>query len=220
MELEQIKVVLVEDHILVRQGTKALIQGDPSIRVVGETDSAEEAVRLVEELAPDVVVLDIRLRVGTGIDVARALQRRRSLARVLVVTAYDYEQYVTALTRAGVSGYVMKDVTASDLIKAIHQVYRGEGVLIGAVAATVLRNASRSQQRTYRPAENLSAREIEVLELVAEGYRNHVIAKRLEISVRTVEAHVASILGKLGATSRGEAIKIAIRRGMLKSNKP
>lgn len=117
-----IRVLLVEDHILVRQGTKAVIEGDAAIKVVGETDTADEAVRLVDQLGPDVVLLDIRLRGGTGIEVARALQRKHSPTKVLVVTAYDHEQYVSALARAGVSGYVLKDTPVAELVRAIHEV--------------------------------------------------------------------------------------------------
>ncbi len=181
---------------------------------MGQADSTQEALRLVETLSPDVVVLDIRLRTGSGIEVARALRRQGAQARVLVLTAYDDEQYVTALTRAGLSGYITKDVAGADLIKAIHEVHEGEGVLPGTVAATVLHSLSRSGKDFFRPAEALSAREIEVRELIAQHYRNEAIAQRLNVSVRTVETHVAIILGKLGAKSRAEAVQ----RGLLMSD--
>ena len=218
--MEQIKVMLVEDHTLFREGTKGLIEEDPAIHVVGETDTAEEAIRMAEELSPDVLLVDIRLRTGTGIEVARALQKKQPPIRVLVLTAYDFEQYVTALTRAGVSGYMLKDVSSDDLIKAIHQVCEGQGVLSGSIAQTVLQSLSKGRRETARPSEALTIREIEVLELVMQSYRNPMISARLGISTRTVEAHVANILGKLGAASRNEAVRIAIELGYLKSQEP
>lgn len=215
MTTEKVRVLLVEDHTLVRQGTKTLIETDPAIQVVGEADTAEAALRLVDELAPDVVLLDIRLKSGTGIDVARALQRKRSASRVLVVTAYDYEQYVLALTKAGVSGYILKDIPPEELIKAIHQVHKGGGVLPGKIAATVLENMAKGSAKVDRPPEELSIREVEVLELLMHGLSSPAIGQRLGLSARTIEAHVANILSKLGVSTREEAVLTAIRRGYL-----
>ena len=217
MTATQVRVLLVEDHALVREGTRALIEVGGSITVVGETDTADEAVRLATELSPDVVLLDIRLRIGTGIDVARALHKQRSPARILVLTAYDFEQYVTALTRAGVSGYILKNSPSGELVKAIHQVHQGGGVLAGNIAATVLRSLSKVQSAPSKVPEALTVREVEVLELVMQEYRNPAIGERLGISPRTVESHVANILGKLGASTRKEAVQIAVEQGHLKS---
>jgi len=210
--IQKIRVLLVEDHVLVREGTKALLQGDLGIEVIGEADTANDALRLIKELAPDVILLDIRLREGNGIDVARALQKQRSTARVLVVSSYDYEQYVTALTRAGVSGYVLKDVGPEELIHAVHEVSAGRGVLTGAIAATVLETIARSP-REEAPTAMLTARELEVLELMMQRCKNPEIAQRLGISARTAEQHVANIRSKLGAASRIEAVQIALQRG-------
>ncbi len=215
---QKIRVLLVEDHLLVREGTKALLQTDPDIEVVGEADTASDALRLISDLTPHVVLLDIRLREGSGIEVARALQKQRHASRVLVVSSYDYEQYITALTRAGVSGYVLKDVPPDELIRAVHEVHSGRGVLPGNIAATVLESISKGQKETESTPEALTIREIEVLELIMQHYRNPNIAKRLAISTRTAEAHVANILSKLGVSSRGEAVQVALERGYIKQH--
>ena len=216
-EQKKIRVLLVEDHLLVREGTKALLQGDPAIEVVGEADTADEALKLIRAIEPDVVLLDIRLREGTGIDVARALQKQRCNSRLLVVSSYDYEQYVTALTRAGVSGYILKDSPPQELIRAVHEVNAGRGVLPGRIAATVLESLSKSQRETDSEPEPLTMREMEVLELVVQQYRNPIIAQRLGISTRTAEAHVANILQKLGVSTRADAVQAALERGLLQT---
>jgi len=184
--------------------------------VVGEAETAEEALRLTDELAPDVVILDIRLKNGSGIDVARALMRKGSTARVLVLTAHDFEQYVDALARAGVRGYLLKDTPPEQLIKAVHDVYEGHGVLPGRIAASVLDSLSRERRDSPRTPDDLTIREIEVLELLYQGRRNQEIAERLGISQRTAESHVANIFSKLGATTRAEAVRIAIEHGYIK----
>ena len=212
----KIRVLLVEDHILVREGTKVLLQADPNIEVVGEADTANDALKLIKDLAPDVVLLDIRLKEGSGIDVARALQKQHCSSRVLVVSSYDYEQYVTALTRAGVSGYILKDVPPEELIRAIYDANTGRGVLPGNIAATVLESIARSQREVETAPDMLTLRELEVLELIMQRYRNPVIAQRLGISTRTAEAHVANILSKLGVSTRTEAVQMALERGYLR----
>ena len=198
-----------------REGTKVLLQTDPTIEVVGEADTASDALQLIKMLEPDVVLLDIRLREGTGIDVARALQKQRGNSRILVVSSYDYEQYITALTRAGVSGYILKDSPPQDLLRAVHDVDTGRGVLPGKIAATVLESISRPQREAEPDPLNLTLRELEVLELILHRYRNPVIAHRLGISTRTAEAHVANILQKFGVSSRAEAVQAAVARGYL-----
>lgn len=219
MTTDKIRVLLVEDHALVREGIKVLIERDGLIDVVGEAEDRDQALELVNRLCPDVVVLDIRLRSGNGIEVARALQRMRHPTRVLVLSAYDFDQYVAALVRAGVRGYVLKELPAEDLIRAIHDVQEGKGVLPGSIAATVIEDVSRDTRQTGRPPDELTIREIEVIELLAQAYANQHIADRLRISVRTVEAHVTSILGKVGASSRAEAVRIATKGGIIDSER-
>ncbi len=216
MAEETIRIVLVEDHVLVREGTKALLNQDPNMEVVGEADTAEDAIRVIGEQLPHVVLLDIRLREGSGMDVAKALQRQRSPTKILVVTAHDFDQYVTAFVRAGVSGYLLKDSPGRELIEAIHRVRQGQGVLPGPIAATVLQSISQGKNDIDRLPEDLTIREYEVLELLMRDLSNSEIGERLDISTRTAETHVANILGKFGVTSRSEAVRLAVQRGYLK----
>ena len=192
---ETISIVLVEDHVLVREGTKALLSQDPAMDVVGEADTAEDAIRIIGELSPDIVLLNIRLREGSGMEVARALQKAGSPTKVLVVTAHDFEQYITAFVRAGVSGYLLKDSPARELIEAIHRVRQGQGVLPGPIAATVLQSIAQGKSDIERLPEELTIREYEVLELLMQDLANAEIGERLDISMRTAETHVANILG-------------------------
>lgn len=213
-----IKVLLVEDHTLLREGTKALLQAETGIEVVGETDNATDALLLIDQLAPDVVLLDIRLKSGNGIDVARTLYKQRSPTRVLVVTSYDYEQYIVAMTRAGVSGYVLKDIPPEDLIRAIQQVHEGHGFLPGKVAATVLASLARDQKEDHGDAPTPTVRELQILEYLMHDLRNGEIAERMGVGTRTIESHLSNLLFKLGAASRAEAVRIALERGYLKHN--
>ena len=212
-EILPIRVLLVDDHALIREGTRTFLDKDPLIEVVGEAETAEDAIRLATELTPDVILLDVRLRGGSGIDVARALHRQGSTAKVLVVSAYDFGPYIDALTKAGVKGYMLKDVKQEELVNAVHQVYQGKGVLPGPVAATVLETLTRERKETPKQPERLTVREVDVLELLMQGYRNQDIGGRLDISTRTVETHVANILGKLGTNNRSDAVRLAVEQG-------
>lgn len=215
MTTPRIKVLIADDHQVVREGTKAILSKDPNIAIVGEAETAEEAIRLVEVHKPDVLLLDLRLKGGTGLEVARALQRKPDRPRIIVVSAYDFERYVQSTVRAGVMGYLTKDASAAEILEAVHSAYQGHGVLKGQIAATVLRGLSGGRAREEQP-DDLTVREVEVLELMSGDYSNGQIGERLGISVRTVEAHVSNILEKLNAPSRKEAIRIGIQQGFIK----
>ncbi len=209
-----VTIVLGEDHSLVREGTRQILERCPDLAVVGEAGDGREALELVERLRPDVAILDIRMPRLTGIEVVRLLRERAPDTRVLILTAHDDDEYVLALMEAGASGYLLKTARAAELIDAVRAVCSGEAVLHPAIATKVARLwRGRVATAGHGPSAQLSPREREVLELAARGLRNRAIADHLSISVRTVEGHLNSILAKLGASTRVEAVLHAISHG-------
>ncbi|MEX2598727.1 MAG: response regulator transcription factor [Dehalococcoidia bacterium] len=215
-----VRVVLVDDHAMVRQGIRERLAKETDINVVGEAETRDDGLALVEQLQPDVVVLDIRLRQDSGIEIAKHIRRHYPAIKILILSAYDYDQYVRALARVGVDGYISKENSQEELVQAIREVVSGGAVLTPKVASKVMRAIAeaphQSSHANNHHVEDLTLREIEVLELMREGMRNVAIAEHLAISPRTVESHVARIMSKLGATSRTEAIKTAAEIGLLK----
>jgi len=210
--MSMIRVLLVDDHALLRQGTRALLGADPDIAVVGETASGDEALTLARRLRPDVTLLDIRLQGMGGVDVARALRQDLPEINVIMLTGYHYEQYVRALFAIGVQGYLLKSASGKELIAAVHAVQRGEQVLSAEIAE---RLASKTRRAGVAATDELTDREREVLVLVAQGKGNREIAQALQIGPRTAETHVSNIMAKLGAGSRSDAIGKAVQRGLI-----
>ena len=211
-------VVLVDDHELVRRALKSLLSEDANIQVVGEAVDSEEAISLISQLQPDLAIVDIRLREGSGIDVARAAKTVAPRTKILVLTAYDHEQYVHALARLGVAGYVLKTASAAELKRAIGDVVEGRLVFEPPVADKVmslLRQDDGRCQLRAKSTGNLTAREAEVLEHVGRGLKNREIASTMNIALKTVEAHVERIRMKLGVKSRSQAVFTAMQRGWL-----
>ncbi len=210
-----IRVLLVDDHVLVRQGTRALLeQGAADIEVVGETGQGEDVLPMAGRLCPDVVVLDVQLQGLNGVEVARALRRDLPDVKVLVLTAYPYEQYVRALFAIGVHGYLLKSASEAELIAGVRAVQRGETVLDRDISSRVARR-KRTSSVVTTGAGTLSEREHAVLRLVSHGDTNKQIARELGISDPTVESHIGNILIKLGTRSRVEAVALAVGRGVL-----
>lgn len=208
--MDRIRVLLAENHAVVREGTRRILESDATIAVVGEAADGAEAVDLASDLAPDVVLLDMALPVLNGIEATQRLRRLTPTPVVLLLSAYDDEDYVHAALEAGASGYLLKTAHAVDVIAAIHAAARGEVVLSPTVARKLIaRGRDRDRQL-------LSDREMEVLRLVARGTHNHEIAQLLALSTRTVEGHLTSIFNKLGVGSRTEAIVQAAARGLLR----
>ena len=205
-----IRVLLVEDHAIVREGTREMLERDPSITVVGEAADGQSAVTLAAELRPDVVLLDLALPVLNGIEATRRIRSVPNPPRVLILSAYDDEDYVRASIEAGASGYIAKMATTDDITIAIHAVSRGAVVLHPAVARGFF-----TLSRDEGDRQRLSVREMEILRLAAQGLRSSEIASQLSVSTRTVEAHFTRIFNKLGVSTRTAAVAHAIEHGWL-----
>jgi len=211
-----IRVVLADDHAVVRKGIRQFLEEEGDIAVVAEASDGAEAVRLVEEHQPDVAVLDIRMPGVTGVEATRRIKTRFPDVRVLVLTAYDDDPYIFALLQAGASGYVLKTADADELVRAVRAVYRGESALSPSVAQKVVRQLATGRPLgAARQIEPLTEREIEVLRLAARGLTNKAIGHQLGISDRTVQGHLANIYGKLAVSSRTEAVTEALKRGWI-----
>jgi NarL family two-component system response regulator LiaR len=217
--MDEIKLMLVEDHVLVREGTREMLDREPDLQVVAEAGDGEQAVRLAAEHRPDIIIMDIAMPKLNGIEATKLIKAANPAASVLVLTAYDDDQYVFAFLEAGAAGYLLKDVSTSDLIQAIRAVHEGESVLHPAVARKVIdyfarRTDGRDEEKSD-PLERLTDREMEVLALAGKGMTNREIAADLTISIRTVQVHLSNVFSKLGVGSRTEAVLYALRRGWL-----
>ena len=208
---EIITVFLVDDHTMMREGTRRLLEEDASLRVVGEAENGKEAIELCQEMHPDVVVLDISMKGMHGFSVATALLSAPQPPAILVLTAYDQVAYVRAMLKLGAKGYWLKSARGSDIRQAVHDVATGRQSL----APEVLRLLDDDRDTIPVFVEPLTSREIEVLHLIVQGVRNGEIAQRLFISVKTVETHLTSLYAKLGVQSRAEVIALAQRQGLL-----
>ncbi len=212
-----LKVLIVDDHRMFREGIRNRLARYGRFKVMGEAASAEEAITIMEQAAPSIVILDIRMQGPSGIDLARRLRRDWPDVKILVLSGYDFDQYVRALARIGIHGYLLKDCPQEDLIEALDEIARGGVVLPPRIASKIMRSyASDSVNETHNPRWDLTVREIEVLECLHEGLRNADIASRLEISTRTVETHVGSIISKLGARTRAEAVRKAVQGNLIR----
>lgn len=206
--MAELRVLLAEDHAVVREGTREILAQGVGIVVVGEAADGAEAVALAERLRPDVVLLDLSLPVLNGIEATRRIRAHQRPPHVLILSAYDDEDYVVAAVEAGASGYLLKTVHADDVLAAIRAVARGEIVLHPTVAHQLVARAAHGGA-----PDTLTARELEVLRLAARGNRTREIAAQLALSSRTIEAHFTSIFNKLGVSTRAEAIVHAASRG-------
>ncbi|HIE39766.1 MAG TPA: response regulator transcription factor [Anaerolineales bacterium] len=212
----RIRIILAEDHVLVREGTRELLQREDDLEIVAEAGDGVEAVRLTAEHHPEVVVMDVAMPKLNGIEATRQIKAISPSTAVLALTAYDHDQYVFALLEAGAAGYLLKDVSTTDLVEAIRAVYAGESVLHPAIARKVINYfARRTDKAGEAPLDQLTEREMEVLKLAARGITNREIASELVISIRTVQVHLSNIFGKLGVGSRTEAVVYALRKGLL-----
>lgn len=209
-----IRILLADDHIMVREGTRRILEREPDLKVVAEAGDGREAVGYVQQAHPDVAIVDISMPVMNGIESTREIKRLAPQTAVLVLTAYDDDEYVFAILEAGAAGYLLKNARGSELIDAVRKVYEGESVLHPSIAAKVLSRVRRGPL-AESTVSDLTEREIEVLRLAAQGLSNRQIADMLVLSPRTVQSHMANIFGKLQVGSRTEAVMVGLRHGWL-----
>ncbi len=214
-DMDKIRVLLAEDHVVVREGTRELLRRERDMEVVGEAGDGEEAIRLTLDLQPDVVLMDIAMPKLNGIEATKQIKARCPATAVLILTAYDSDQYIFALLEAGAAGYLLKNVRGRELVEAIRAVYAGESVLHPAVTRRVIDRfkASQGEFGEHRAAEPLTERELEVLRMACRGMTNKEIAEGLCLSVRTVQSHLGNIFNKLAVGSRTEAVLYGLKRG-------
>jgi two-component system, NarL family, response regulator LiaR len=214
-EGETIRILIADDHAIVREGLRALIETEPGMELVGEAQDGIEAVRKHQALHPDVTLLDLVMPRQDGLAALTEIRQKEPQARILVLTSFAEDERVFPAIMAGALGYLLKDATPQELLKAIRDVARGEASLHPAIARRVIRELHRPQE-SGPTVEPLTERETQVLSLVAQGLSNQEIASKLVISERTVRTHVSNILGKLHLANRTQAARYALREGLAK----
>jgi len=211
------KMVLAEDHTILREGLRALLAGEPGIEIVCEADNGREAVRCVDKHAPDLILIDLSMPKMNGLEAIRDIRRRHPGTRILVLTVHKSEEYIHASLEAGADGYVLKDSSHAELLMAIRSVSEGKRYLSPDASGAVIEGYLEGQKMTRKRSivDELTQREREVLKLIAEGYRNREIADLLFISVKTVEKHRGSLMKKLGLHNSAALTAFAMEKGII-----
>ena len=212
----KIRVLIVDDHAILREGVRALLQLQADIEVVGEASNGTEAIEAAARLDPDVVLMDIAMPGLGGIEAAIELKKQGRRAKILILSQYEDREYVRRLLKAGVSGYVLKKSAGAELANAIRAVHRGGLVLDPEVARTAMEEANPAAPGARDPYEALTDREKQVLKLVAEGKSNKEVAEVLGISVKTAMSHREHVMEKLGVHNRTELVKFALKKGVIR----
>lgn len=210
-----IRVLLADDHALVREGTRRLLETENDVEVIAEAASGEEAVEAAKRFHPDIAIMDIAMPGIGGIEATRAIKVSCPETAVLVLSAYDDEPYLMKLLEIGAAGFLLKNVHGQELISAIRAVSRGESVLQPSIAEKIMLRMSKQTETQHSLTDPLSEREFEVLRLAARGLPNKEIARRMGLSIRTVHSHLANIFMKMQVGSRTEAVLLALRQGMI-----
>lgn len=211
--MEKIKILVVDDHALMRDGIRALLVLHDDIEIVGEAANGNEAMEKVRELAPDVVIMDIAMPEMDGLEATRRLIKKNPRVKVLVLTQYDNKEYILSAIKAGAAGFVPKRALGSELVSAIRAVYHGDSFLYPSAATALIKDYRQQAERDSY--DTLTPREREILKLIADGYTSRQITTKLFISLKTVLGHRAKIMEKLGLHNRTELIKYAMRKGLV-----
>jgi DNA-binding NarL/FixJ family response regulator len=216
---DPIRILVADDHPVVREGLIAILSTQPDFEIVGEAETGLEVIAQTAKLQPDLILLDLAMPVLDGVETLKQLRQSNPEARVIVFTAFDTDERILSAVQAGAQGYLLKGVPREELFKAVRVVHAGGSLLQPVVASKLMRQVSNRSQQSSE-VEPLTPREMEVLQLLAQGLQNKEIAAELVISQRTVKFHVSSIMGKLGAGNRTEAVAIAAQQGLVElSNK-
>lgn len=219
--MPKIRVLLADDHIVVRQGLRALLSAEEDIEIVGEADNGRQAVQLVKQLMPDVAVIDIAMPILNGLEATRQISQSFHGTKVLILSSYSDDDYVQQLTEAGAAGYLVKQTAANDLLKGIREAHKGNAFFSPSIAKRLrdrCREAFASGQPVKRRTDYLTSREAEVLQLIAEGRANKQIAAELCISIKTVEKHRQQVMNKLGIHDVAGLTRHAIAKGIIENN--
>lgn len=214
MSISPIRLLMIDDHPVVRKGIRSLISNYDEVQVVGEANSAAEGLQMLADLQPDVVLLDIRLPDQLGLDVLPQIKKADPSIKVLVLTSFDDEEYVTQALKAGAEGYILKNSTDDSLIHSIQAAYRGDRVLSSAVMDVVLNSLATEPQATAQMVA-LETDEVEILKLLAAGAANHEVSDSLFVSQTTLKRKIRKILEKMGVQSRVQAVAEAVRQGIV-----
>ncbi len=212
--MDKIKVLLVDDHAIMRDGIRALLSLDNDIEIIGEAGEGKEAIEKAQKLLPDVIIMDIAMPGMDGLEATRRILKLNPKAKVLVLSQYDDKEYILSAIKAGSAGFIPKRALGSELVSAIHAVNRGESFLYPSAAAALIKDY-REQAHHADIYDTLTPREREVLKLIAEGHTGKEIAGMLFISLKTVMGHRSKIMEKLGLRNRTELIKYAMKKGLL-----
>jgi DNA-binding NarL/FixJ family response regulator len=210
-----ISIVLGEDHLITRQGIRRLLEDERGFNIVGEASNGEEAVEMVGEVQPDVVIMDIAMPKLNGIEATRQIKLSNPRTGVLILSAYDDDEYVFAMLKAGAAGYLLKSVSGDELVRAVKAIHKGEPVLDPVIAKKVM-NYFKLPDRVpgmQEETEHLSDRELDIIKLAAKGLTNKEIADDLHLSYRTIEGHMRDVFNKLGVGSRTEAVLYGLKKG-------
>ncbi len=215
--MTDVRILLADDHAMLRDGVRMVLESHPGFQVVGTADNGRDAVRLAEELRPDIAVLDVAMPEINGLEATRAIIECSPQTSVVVLSMHEGEEYLREALRAGASGYVLKRAAAKELVGAINAIRRGESYLDPALTRTLISDYVRQVERSGDAPDSLTDRELEVLTLVAEGLTNRQIALQLNISIKTVQTHRANLMDKLNLHDRTELVRYAIRRGLIQA---
>ena len=215
--METLRIVLAEDHTILREGLRALLSADPNFEIIGEAQNGREAVRCVEKLEPDLVLMDLSMPRMSGMDAIKEIKKRYPEIKIIALTVHKTEEYLLTTLKAGADGYVLKDATHEELVMAIKNVMGGKSYLSPGVSEKIIVGylEGRESNRTASPWETLSQREREVLKLIAEGFKNKEIAEDLCISLKTVEKHRANLMKKLDLHNAAALTVYAVQKGLV-----